>query len=658
MALSGTIYKNITGRQYRIEWSATQSISNNTSTITCVHKLVNNPSYSLYVSAGNVSTCDVGGVEKSYTNPAISTGGGTTHTLGTTVHTVTHNSDGTKSVTITGTYNISATLSGVWTPSIVAEGTITLDPILRSSTFSVSQTSADMGTKVTFTIDRSSTALTHRLLLSWGDKTYVIARNVGDSYEWEIPLDLASDLPSNLSSGCIITCETYSGSTKLSQATLSMTLSVPASIKPSIDSVTISEAITAVKTQFGVYLQNKSKLNVKIAASGAYSSTISGYSTTILNKAYGGQEFTSNTITNSGSVSIQVTVTDSRGRTATTTKTISVTAYSPPSVTKFIAQRCDANGNLDDEGLYAKLEFAFTITSLNNKNDKSYSIGYKSKGDSEYTTLTTGSAYSVDTTYRPSITFGIDDSYDFILIVSDYFDPPKTFTTDLSTGFTLMDYHASGTGMAIGKVAETADTLEIALDTIFTKSLRAKKGIFIEDTRDINYTPDEYRAMGRGVYYEFKECATVALFDTSHTYCTVETFVQWGNTSGGSVKQILYDNDRIWYRYGDSATWGSWKAVFYRMAWQSLDNGISYKIQNGMCTVRGNSNTTLSISPSGVVACTLPAVARPTVEIFGSLTTKANTCGQFSIAVDGTVTLWNLSAASTYWAFTITYPID
>lgn len=656
MALSGVITKNITGRQYRIEWSAKQSITNNTSTITCVHKLVNDPSFDLYLSSGNVSTCNVGGVEKTFNNPAISTGGGTTHTLGTTVHTITHNSDGTKSVKITGSYNISATLSGVWTPSIVAEATVTLDTIPRTSSFSVSKTTADMGTSVTFTVTRASTAFTHKLVLTWGGKTSNIATGVGTSATWAIPLSLANDLPKNTSSGCYITCITYNGSTEIGRKQISMTLTVPTSVKPSISSVTVSEAASGLATKFGAYIQGKSKLKVVTAASGAYSSTITSYAVKILNKTYTGSTITSDLITSSGSVSVVVTVTDSRGRTASTTKTVTVTAYTDPKITAFTAQRCNSDGTLNDTGEYVKLTFALSITSLSSKNDKSYTIGYKVKGGESFTTLTSGSSYSLNTTYVSTIVFNGDNSYDFLITVKDYFKT-VTLAAELSTAFTLMDFHASGTGMAVGKVSENADLFEVALDATFTKALRAKKGIFIEDTRDTNLTPDEYRAKGRGVYFEFKNCSVVSLADTSHDYCTVATFVQWQNTSGGSVKQLLFDDERVWYRYGTS-TWSSWKPLLYRMAWQSVSNGVSYKIQDGMCTVRGNSNTTLSISPSGVVACTLPAVARPTVEIFGSLTTKANTCGQVSIGTDGKVTLWNLSAASTYWAFTITYPID
>lgn len=469
MALSGTIYTNITGRQYRIEWSATQSIANNTSTITCVHKLVNNNSYSLYIGSGNVSTCNVGGVEKSYTNPAISTSGGTTHTLGTTVHTITHNSDGTKSVTIKGSYNISATLSGVWTPSIVAEGTITLDTIPRGSTFSVSSASADMGTAVTFTIDRKSTAFTHTLTLTWGGETSTIASNVATSYKWTIPLSLASDLPNSTSSGCYITCITYRGSTEISRAYLNMTLKVPTSVKPSVSGITATEAVDGIAAKFGAFIQSQSRLNVTISAAGSYSSTIVNYSTKILGKTYSGNNFTTGAIMSSGSVSIAVTVTDSRGRTATRTTTVTITAYSSPLIETFTAQRCNSDGSANDEGEYAKITYSLSITPLNNKNNKSQSIGYKIKDAAEYTTLLSDTQYTLSGTIQPSVIFSIDNSYSFALTVSDYFNT-VTYVVDLTTGFTLVDYHSSGQGMAIGKVAEKEGVLEVALDAEFRKS--------------------------------------------------------------------------------------------------------------------------------------------------------------------------------------------
>lgn len=528
MALSGTIYTNITGRQYRIEWSATQSIANNTSTITCVHKLVNNNSYSLYIGSGNVSTCNVGGVEKSYTNPAISTSGGTTHTLGTTVHTITHNSDGTKSVTIRGSYNISATLSGVWTPSIVAEGTITLDTIPRGSTFSVSSASADMGTAVTFTIDRKSTAFTHTLTLTWGGETSTIASNVATSYKWTIPLSLASDLPNSTSSGCYITCITYRSSTEISRVNLSMTLRVPASVKPSISNIATTEAVDGIASKFGAFIQSHSRLNVTITAAGSYSSTISKYSSKILDRTYSGRSFATDTLATSGSVTIETTVTDSRGRTATLTKTVTVLAYSPPTAEVFTAERCNSDGSANDDGAYAKVTYSINVTALNNKNDKSQIIKYTIKGAEEYTTVLTGNSYTLSGTKIVSTTFDIDYSYTFVLTVSDYFGEVE-YVTDLSTGFTLTDYHASGRGMAIGKVAEKEDVLEVALAVEFLGGFsNFPIGLLKKSIVDMIYPVGS-------VYIAYNHTSPASLF--GGTWTRIQNAFLWATTSGGIIGQ-------------------------------------------------------------------------------------------------------------------------
>ncbi len=149
------------------------------------------------------------------------------------------------------------------------------------------------------------------------------------------------------------------------------------------------------------------------------------------------------------------------------TKTVTVLPYSDPAITKFIVQRCVEDGTPNDDGEYVKLTYKFDISSLNSKNDKSYTIGYKLKKDEYYTTLTSGSVYSADTTYfNPSLIFSSDNAYDFILTVEDYFKSAP-LSAEIPTAFTLTDFHSSGTGMAIGKVSEKENTLEIALDVEF-----------------------------------------------------------------------------------------------------------------------------------------------------------------------------------------------
>lgn len=165
MASSGNINSStFNGRTYRISWSQSQNVSGNYSTITCKHYLINPPAYDLYIY-GRDNSCTVGGDTKSYTSPAISTGGNSTIHLGTTTHTVYHNADGSKSVSISGTFNIQATLAGVWHSSVSASGTVTLDAIPRGARLTNNATFTDEGNP---TITYSNPATTSVNLLQAG----------------------------------------------------------------------------------------------------------------------------------------------------------------------------------------------------------------------------------------------------------------------------------------------------------------------------------------------------------------------------------------------------------------------------------------------------------------------------------------------------------
>lgn len=131
-SFQGSIYSN----HYRliVEWTSTANVSNNQSSVVATVKLQMDSSYSLYVGSRTV-TVNINGTNRTFTAPSISSGGGQTITLGTcSAVTVTHDSDGTKSITITVTYPIQATLSGTYYSQIVASKTVALDNIPRQAT--------------------------------------------------------------------------------------------------------------------------------------------------------------------------------------------------------------------------------------------------------------------------------------------------------------------------------------------------------------------------------------------------------------------------------------------------------------------------------------------------------------------------------------------
>ena len=459
MAKSGTLNSsNYDGRYIQFSWTATQSIENNTSTISWTLKGAGAGSVGWYHARNIKVTID--GSTVYYQGEGTSSNyiklyDGTEVASGK--KTITHKTDGSRTFAVTieaGIY--------VWAVNCTGSKTFTLDTIPRASTFTVSDASPDMDTAVTFNITRASTAFTHELTYSFEGKTGTIGSDIATSKSWTIPLSLAEAIPSKTSGTATITLTTYSGSTAIGTKTLTMTLNVPSSVVPKIGSLTVGEAVSGLQSKIGAYVQNKSKLRIFLSATGAYSSTIKSYSTKILDKTYSGNNITSDIITASGSVDVVVTVTDSRGRIGTTTKTVTVLPYSDPKITSFTAMRCDSDGTENDEGEYVKLAYAFEITSLNSKNDKNHSIGYNLTTSDDYTILTSGSLYSVNTTHVSTTVFNTDNSYELKLTVTDYFKS-VSYIVELSTAFTLVDYHSSGKGMSIGKVAELENTLDVDL---------------------------------------------------------------------------------------------------------------------------------------------------------------------------------------------------
>jgi Collagen triple helix repeat (20 copies) len=82
----------------------------------------------------------------------------------------------------------------------------------------------------------------------------------------------------------------------------------------------------------------------------------------------------------------------------------------------------------------------------------------------------------------------------------------------------------------------------------------------IVDTRDDNHPPSFYRKRGVGKYSEFKNAkAIIQGINIEQEYITLDTIVNWTNTTGGPVVQIAYGN-QTFYRQGnaDDTAWFPW----------------------------------------------------------------------------------------------------
>lgn len=472
MALSGSFTGSIVNGNYKlkVDWSATQSVANNTSKITCVMYLVQASSWSLNISSRSDNKTTIGGTSYTWASPAISNSGGKTTKLATvTSGNIAHNADGSKSVTISATFNIEATISGTFRSTITASKTVDLNTIPRATRPSLSSSSVNMGSSVTISLPRASSRFTHDLsyelitgsLTGSGGVSLVhsgtIATGAGASYAWTVP-DLASHLPDDTQATAIISCVTKNGSTRVGTKTVRLTVKVPTSVVPTVGALAIEDATAGLAAQFGAYIQGKSKLKVSIAAVGAKGSTITAYSTTLAGKTYTGSSFTSSVLTGKGSIKLVTKVKDSRGRwSAGKTTTVTLLAYNTPQITRLAAYRVNSAGNADEEGTYLRLDYAYSVTSLGGKNTASALFQYKRSVDDSWTNLQTLTALSANTSYKPSSpTFSIDSSYDFRMTVTDWFGASRTYMTVLPSGAVVLDIKADGKGIAFGKVAEAA----------------------------------------------------------------------------------------------------------------------------------------------------------------------------------------------------------
>lgn len=473
MATSGTIQEAIrTGYRLQIAWSVgSQSVANNTSSVTAKVQLVSTgSSYTINSSATKSGSLTINGTKYTFTFTAALSGN-QTKTIFTKTVTVAHNSNGTKTCSFSATVGINVTLSGTYYGNVTASGSGTFNTIARASTISsVTSSVAINGTNaVTVNITRAASSFTHTVVFSFGSYSKTTT-GVGTSTSYAIPTSWINAMPSATSGTAKVTVTTYSGSTKIGTAvSKTFKVTVPSGVVPTISSVTIAEAVAGLAAQFGAYVQSKSKLAVSITAAGAYSSTIKSYKTTIQGASFTARSFTSGVLSKSGTSTITITVTDSRGRTASTTRSLTVIAYAAPKITSFQGVRCLADGTENYDGTYIKAAINYSISPVRNKNTAAYTLEYKPAGAGEWTTLTSGSVYALSSSIvSASGLFGQDNSFDLRLSVTDFFTTIRS-TTQIPTAFTLIDYNASGRGIAFGKVSELEEGMEINLPMSINK---------------------------------------------------------------------------------------------------------------------------------------------------------------------------------------------
>lgn len=561
MASSGTIQQAIrTGYRLQIAWSVgSQSVANNTSSVTAKVQLVSTgASYTINSSASKSGSLTINGTKYTFSFSAALSGN-QTKTLYTKTVTIAHNADGSKTCAFASTIGIKVTLGGTYYDDVTASGNGTFDTIPRATTPTISASSVNMGASITINMPRAASAFTHTLTYKFGNATGTIGSGLGTRKAWEVPLTLANQIPSGTSGTCAITCKTYNGSTLIGTKTVSFKANVPASVVPTISAVSMAETVSGLAAQFGAFVQGKSKVKISITAAGAYGSTIKTYKANVDGKDYSGAAPTTGTLS-SGSKTVTITVTDSRGRTAKTTKTLTVVAYSAPTIPILSAVRALADGTDNYEGQHGKIALSFSVASVGGKNTSIYTLEYKAKSATSWTALQAGTGFTLsETIITEDALFSVDSAFDIRLSVKDYFTTIRK-AVEIPTAFTLLDFNASGRGIAFGKVSELTEGVEFALP------MKSWHGELVNSPIMLPPETDMDTLLEPGYYCVANTTSSPTVLNKPSLSTTATAFVEvlLGGDGLQRVQRFTQcdkDDQYVWQRCYYTGAWGGWQMI-------------------------------------------------------------------------------------------------
>lgn len=474
MAVSGSFSKSIVSDHYtlRVDWTAAQSVSANTSTITAKIYLVIASNWPLNIGARSTNSITIAGTKYSFSSSAIDTNGGITRLLATvTSNPIAHNSDGTKSISMSCSFAMNATISGTYYGTMTATASVTLDKIARASSLTVAN--GTLGEGLTLKVNSPSSNFKYTIGYNAnGSAVYDPVPNATEtsstSISWTPSVELAKYNTTGTSVTLYFLITTYYNGNAVGTSKTTTTCVIPESVKPSC-SISVTDP-TGYLSTYGSYIKGLSKFKITVTPTLAYESPISTYRTTANGISYTAASFTTGTLNTSGTLKISSTVKDKRGRSGTGSTSVNVLNYIEPVVSILSVKRCNEDASENDQGEYVLVTMSAAVTSLNNKNSARYLLKYKKSTDSTYTEVGLDNYTDVYSIAGVTYLFEADtgSSYDVELEVTDNF---KTITraTSASTAFTLMHWGDDGSSMAIGKIAEEPYLLDIGLPTRFNQ---------------------------------------------------------------------------------------------------------------------------------------------------------------------------------------------
>lgn len=587
--MNTTYIYGTTDNQYidcRIEWYSTPTTASNTSKVTASLQYKRNNTGFTTSGTGSFSIT-IDGIKTTSSKKLIITENAWVTAVSAT-KTVNHNSDGTKSITISATGSIPSTTLD----STSCSGTAKLDNIARASTISYAS-NVTLGNICTVRWTPYSETFYYKLKFevgNWSLTTVPIHPNVTTLYtnaSYGISIDAANQFTNSKEADLKITLYTYTDKdcTKQLGNASSYTYKV---YMPENDNTRPTVTMDLYPTHSlgskfsGLYIQGKSKVKATFSGEGKYGATIKSYSLNVAGKDYP-SPYESDVLIGSGKISVVGSAKDSRGITNSIPKEIDVIPYSKPALVPYsyensiICKRCNQDGTLNPSGTYLRIKagrkYSKVVSDETQKNFCELRFRYKTEGATNFSDWVTllaknnSTADEVDAVSDSAI-LSTANSYMVQIGVIDDIGETSTLEFSIPTAQVTMHLKKGGKGVGIGKYVEEDNLVDISEDwdvmvrgKLFAQHIGA---IGTYNNKNFNelvyqtgyYTGTSVPSVASCSNYPINETGVLEVISAMKQNST--TFAWWGfayqtyRTNTGNIYTRSY--------YSDTG-WTSWKKV-------------------------------------------------------------------------------------------------
>ncbi len=376
----------------------------------------------------------------------------TVTTLYDGVHTVSHNADGTRSVTVKASFDVDTSVRWIY-----AEKTAVLPSIPRSAEMTVPVFT--LGQSGTLRVDCAE-GLSYSVDYAIGElRGTAVSRGTGSAPTWTPPLALGRAFPNDAEGSGTLTISTWRGEEAVGSRSYPFTVRAGEALMPRITALTATPVSDNAAVQsWGVAVKGKSRIQYAVTASALEGATVESCSFACGGVSGSSLSGTTGLLTQAGTFTPRAAVVDSRGKAAAMEgAALTVYDYAPPALAECRAYRADAQGQVSESGNCIAVRATASCSSVGGRNSVALRLRYRSVGGSwsSYTALTAGQT-------RVLSGFSTTSSYEVEISAADALGESRTVSYIISTESVTFHLREGGQGAAFGKYAERDGWLESA----------------------------------------------------------------------------------------------------------------------------------------------------------------------------------------------------